>query len=209
MKPIESINYRGHIIEIHQDEDGPNPRTDYDNAATMICWHRNYDLGDKKKDFSEPSQAEAFFKEHNCIVLPLYLYDHSGITMSTGPFSCPWDSGQVGYIYMTRKKALKEYGKKILTKQLRAKIEKYMQGEVETYDSYLRGEAYGFIVKDKKDEEIESCWGFLGDMKYCIDEAKSTIDCAISYNLKKHIEQVKTWIKNKVPLNNRRIFSIA
>ena len=33
------------------------------------------------------------------VILPLYLYDHSGITISTGPFSCPWDSGQVGWIY--------------------------------------------------------------------------------------------------------------
>ena len=30
--------------------------------------------------------------------LPLYLYDHSGITMSTGSFCDSWDSGQVGFI---------------------------------------------------------------------------------------------------------------
>lgn len=33
------------------------------------------------------------------IILPLYLYDHGGITIKTNPFSCPWDSGQVGWIY--------------------------------------------------------------------------------------------------------------
>ena len=27
------------------------------------------------------------------VILPLYLYDHSGITMNTTGFSCPWDSG--------------------------------------------------------------------------------------------------------------------
>lgn len=32
------------------------------------------------------------------LMLPLYLYDHSGITMNTTGFSCPWDSGQVGWI---------------------------------------------------------------------------------------------------------------
>ena len=30
------------------------------------------------------------------VFLPLYLFDHSGITMNTSGFSCPWDSGQVG-----------------------------------------------------------------------------------------------------------------
>ena len=33
------------------------------------------------------------------VILSLYLYDHSGITMNTTGFSCPWDSGQVGWIY--------------------------------------------------------------------------------------------------------------
>lgn len=44
------------------------------------------------------------------IILPLYLYDHSGITMSTSGFSCPWDSGQVGWIYCSKEKFIKETG---------------------------------------------------------------------------------------------------
>ena len=35
------------------------------------------------------------------VFLPLYLFDHSGITMNTSGFSCPWDSGQVGWIFCT------------------------------------------------------------------------------------------------------------
>lgn len=44
------------------------------------------------------------------IILPLYLYDHSGITMSTSVFSCPWDSGQVGWIYASKQKFIDETG---------------------------------------------------------------------------------------------------
>ncbi len=44
------------------------------------------------------------------VILPLYLYDHGGITMSTGPFSCRWDSGQVGWIYAEKKKFIEETG---------------------------------------------------------------------------------------------------
>ncbi len=44
------------------------------------------------------------------VILPLYLYDHSGITMSTGAFSCRWDSGQVGWIYAEKKKFIEETG---------------------------------------------------------------------------------------------------
>ena len=43
--------------------------------------------------------------------LPLYLYDHGGITMSTNPFSCPWDDGgQVGWIYASKQKFIDETG---------------------------------------------------------------------------------------------------
>ena len=34
------------------------------------------------------------------ITLPLYLMDHSGLAMQTTSFNDPWDSGQVGWIYV-------------------------------------------------------------------------------------------------------------
>jgi hypothetical protein len=41
----------------------------------------------------------------NYVVLPVYIYDHSGITLNTTGFSCPWDSGQVGWIVCDLDKA--------------------------------------------------------------------------------------------------------
>lgn len=43
-------------------------------------------------------------------ILPLYLYDHSGLTMSTNDFGDRWDSGCVGFIYMDKDTAMKELG---------------------------------------------------------------------------------------------------
>lgn len=110
------------------------------------------------------------------IILPLYLYDHSGITMNTGGFSCPWDSGQVGYIYISRKDALKEHGWKILTAKRREQVQNFLENSVKEYDCYLRGEGYGFRVFEYECEpgaeppedldeweEGDSCWGFLGE----------------------------------------------
>lgn len=95
---------------------------------------------------------------NNAVILPLYLYDHSGITMNTSGFSCPWDSGQVGWIYATHEEVKKKYGD--LSPENLGKAESLLQSEVEEYDLYLTGQCYGFrLYKDK--DEIDSCWGFL------------------------------------------------
>lgn len=104
--------------------------------------------------------------QRHYIMADLYLYDHSGLAMSTGSFSCPWDSGQVGFIYVSREQVLKEYGWKRLTAKRREQIETYLTGEVETYDQYLQGQVYGFVVEKFEDGdwvEDDACWGFYGD----------------------------------------------
>ena len=95
------------------DYDAESPR-EWDNAGHMVCWHRHYNLGDKHK-FYDPEDFEETAKDWKgndriAVILSLYLYDHSGITMSCSPFSCPWDSGQVGYIYLTRGDAIARVG---------------------------------------------------------------------------------------------------
>ncbi len=95
------------------------------------------------------------------VILPLYLYDHSGISMSTGPFSCPCDSGQVGYIICDDGTIQNDF------KGDRDLAEKALQAEVEVYDQYLTGDVYGFIVEERDTEDdlwehVDSCCGFFG-----------------------------------------------
>lgn len=106
--------------------------------------------------------------ENYMVWLPLYLYDHSGLTMNTTGFSCSWDSGQVGWIYMARETFLAETG---WGEQLWPdKAIEMMQGSVKTYDQYLTGDVYGFTVYENTgteenpswDETDNSCWGFYG-----------------------------------------------
>lgn len=124
-------------------------------------------------EYNDMSRADLFkiIKEKGTIIKPLYLYDHSGITISTGRFFCPWDSGQVGYIYMTKDTMEKEGWNK-------EQATKYLESEVTVYDNYLTGEVYGFRIEDADGEEIESCWGYYGDdgKEDMIQECKQTID---------------------------------
>lgn len=36
-----------YLLQIMQDDDPLNPRTDYDNFGHMVCWHSRYNLGDE------------------------------------------------------------------------------------------------------------------------------------------------------------------
>ncbi len=172
--------------------------------AELIGWEGdkqqavyNYWFGRGKGTFSElHDYAHRQLKERiqeefdkQFISLPLYLYDHSGITMRTGPFSCPWDSGQVGLIYVSKAKVREEYGIKHVTKAWEEKVRTYLEGEVETYDQYLTGDVWGFRLYEVPDgvdpgelseeeiealEEVESCYGFFGE-DAALEEAKSNL----------------------------------
>jgi len=98
----------------------------------------------------------------NCI-LPLYLFDHSGLTMSTAPFGDRWDSGQVGWIYASKEDIGNNFPG-LSEDDGVDKAEDILRSEVETFDLYLRGECYGFELLENG-ITVDSCWGFLGDFK--------------------------------------------
>jgi len=191
MNIAETIEIEGFKVNICYDFDPASPR-EWDNLGKMICWHRRYDLGDLQskessdnwlchfarsftnyesldcsserfKELEDMTIEEAIsILEKHIIMLPLYLYDHSGITMRTYSFNDRWDSGQVGYIYVSIADAKKEYGWKQLTKARRKKLEEHLISEVKVYDDYLTGAVYGYQVVDEDDEVLDSCWGFFG-----------------------------------------------
>jgi hypothetical protein len=170
------------VLKIYHDENCPDPR-EWDNLGTMVCFHQRYRLGDRHdyrgpEDFwyalaeeivgdtsrverMTPEQREKVVRE-NAIILPLYLYDHSGLAMNTTGFSCPWDSGQVGWIYVLKEKVRKEYGVKRITKKVRDRVISVLKAEVEVYDRWLRGDTYGYALEDTEGNMIDSCWGFFG-----------------------------------------------
>lgn len=108
------------------------------------------------------SELEKLLERSKCIaLLPLYLYDHSGLTMNTTGFYDQWDSGQVGWIYADHEAIEKEYGE--VTNRSIMKAKERLLNEVQLYDSYLTGECYGYQLL-KNGEEIDNHWGFLGDI---------------------------------------------
>lgn len=187
---IRTEVYKGCKIHIHADYNAANPRED-ENLGTMVCFPRRYNLGDKHTFSLE--EAPGIEVRSDVISLPLYLYDHSGLTMNTTGFSCRWDSGKVGFIYVTHNKVREEYRVKRVGKKLRERVRQYLKNEVKTYDKWLTGSFVGFVIEwpeggDLEEDDMDSCWGF-DNVEYMVEECKSTIDNHWKNRIKKRQEE--------------------
>ena len=131
-------------IEIHNDFDPANPCEEWDMFGTIRFYKLGF--GHEKGDLDE------IFEDDNLLSLPIYAYDHGGMTISTKPFGCPWDSGLAGVIYV--RKDHPDFDTEAAASVL-------LGTEVRLLDQWLTGQVYGFIMYEG-DEETDSCWGFYG-----------------------------------------------
>jgi hypothetical protein len=189
MEAFEQFEVDGVTVEFHYDEWGGehcNPR-DMDNVTTMVCWHPDYVLGDEQfTDYDGRGAVETPFDTGNSSVgivsmehlrrylgicrqaihiRPLYLLDHSGLSIRAGSPSAAdpggWDTSMVGFVYTTHERITEQCGED--ARYHTAKwIAEQVEQDVRLYDSYLQGEVYGFVVAPGSADE-DSCWGFLGD----------------------------------------------
>ena len=116
MNRYEQITYKGHHINIYYDDCPESPR-EWSNLGTFYTAHRRYRPEkefDEHFDFDEVCDGrpgnirKSFLQKH--VALNLFLYDHSGLSISSGPFSCRWDSGWFGIVAVSVEQVKKEYG---------------------------------------------------------------------------------------------------
>ena len=170
----------------------------YENMVNMV-WSRKMTGPNPDERAVDDTMLNVISKKY--IMLPLYLLDHSGLAMKTTSFHDPWDSGQVGWIYVSKEDASKEFGGEKMTGALRKKAENLMRSEVAAYDSYLRGECYGFELY-KNGELEDSCWGFMGSIddvrkdmaEYLPDSCKGMVEHLEEHNQPATI--IKTLLKH-------------
>lgn len=162
------------VLELIHDQDAESPRNTQENLGTLIYGHRRYILGDERiTQGSMDAYLEYKGLDPDKIVsLPVYLYDHSGLAMSTRPFGDPFDSGCVGAIYATFDKIDAEFGNH--TEETLERVRDLLRAEISEMHEYLSGETYGFRAfqaqgaagSDNEDEPVDdketSVWGFLG-----------------------------------------------
>ena len=141
----QDIFYKGYKIKIRQDEDCESPNDWRDENLFLVYDHRQFTV---KRDGFEPRDVYNYLEdcheqeENNTYdkywIFPVEAYIHSGVSLSlfSGTKQCRWDSSVSGYIL-----ASKEEFKDLETAKTAA------EGLIKTWNQYLSGEIYGFIIE--------------------------------------------------------------
>lgn len=128
----------------------------------------SYCLGTEQVDEDRMVEIRDAIAEGRYIGIPVFAYVHSGVTIRAGSgFSCQWDSGQSGYVYVDREDPEVKYYRDD------EHVLEALRWLVKVTDDYLTGSVYGYRVIDPDGEEIDSRWGFYGDdeFDYMVEQA--------------------------------------
>jgi len=213
MSTVETETYKGHEIEIKYDQNPENCRTDWDNMTEIHCCSSRYYLGEHNhSSWEECDVAISEARKRGDLVFKVFAYIHSGTVLSLESFyghlpqgHAEFDSGQSGYMVVKKKDIIENWGKKNWTKELRKKAYEVALSDIKTFNSYLNGEVYGYIVDDDGED---SCYGYY-DTEDALQEARAVIDWIIKEKIKEHCEKLKKNIKGKVPLQYRTSLEIS
>lgn len=219
---VETAKFHEFTLRIRYDDSGAGDPRGNDNLTEMVCHHSRYTLGDRTPEGDEeealnrggwPLLARYLRMCKGALaVAPLGLYDHSGISMYVGTTRDPWDSGPVGFAFITKERwnLLQGEGvdpfkltevetplghfdsdqrKWIPGKEMKPLIDVCIEEEVKEYSSFIEGQVYGYEVLDENDETLDSCWGFVGDIKYVKEEAESAARAA--YRMKYPVPEAR------------------
>ena len=173
-------------LKIEYDDMPLNPRTDYDgNLCTIFSQRGNWDIGDSEFSYTRdeaPKKYEEFKNRQDkgeILMLPVYMYDHSGQTISLGDFHDRYDSGVCGYAFVEKKRIFEKYPD-ATEENWKEKAYKAIQVEIDIYDKYIKGETYAWLLEKAEETEHkrvsdgytwttveweveDSCGGYLGD----------------------------------------------
>jgi hypothetical protein len=162
------------VLVIEHDRYPVDPREFESECTTMYCKHKKYRLGDinakfivDDSEFSNWHDYEYVLKKNKYVFKPIYMYDHGGITLSASrfSFSCPWDSGRLGVIYISPQSLRMILGVKRIMKKDREWAGKMLVEQISEYNGYLNGNVYFGKVIDSETGEVlqDSVGGFYGE----------------------------------------------
>ena len=185
------------ILKIDYDECPSNPISkEFDEGilGTLAYKHSRYDftgadviadpidwLADKlglpevddySNDVLQKIEASFFDTANGFVAIPVFMYEHSGVTISSGSFNCRFDSGKLGYFYTSFDRIKELFVIDVVDDEAIERARKNLEVELKVFASYVEGKVFRFeVVKINKckccdaitEEQEDSCGGFYGD----------------------------------------------
>ena len=151
--------------EVRQEIDVINPRKMEGKIGHFTFAYRVYNLDDEDQKFDISAygswkEVEEMLKEVRgaYLVLCVSMTDHSGQTIYIGQPRDAWDSGIIGFCWMSKEEIVDLFGD--LSQQSLEQAEKALEEEVRRYDNWRNGEIYEAVIYDEGGEICDQFGGF-------------------------------------------------
>lgn len=150
---------------IERDECASSPSEWGDDNLFIVANHRQFYVpvpGEKRIAEDAEELVKRFTRTHWAFLVEAYI--HGGVVLAmAGERDFPdrrWDVSLVGYVFAAKKEW-----------RMSKTARKAARGLIETWNQYLSGDVWMYIIKDDEDECIDSCGGFYGE-KECREEGE-------------------------------------
>lgn len=188
--PIYTEEKEGIVIKIFNDDDSQSPSADGDTGLFLVGYHRSFWV-DAPKDSKgyrlfEKNELAAHLqsnKTYKSLFSPYHIfgleaYIHSGVSLALsfeGNFpDRQWDVSQLGAVFVSKK----EWPDKKRAREAALSL-------ISQWNDHLSGNVYGYKIETIDGQELDCCWGFVGDYeKYCLPEARNSAAPLITDNKK-------------------------
>lgn len=147
---------------INRSENPVSPR-EYFRVWTWVSNYRKFN-GDENADksildFYFKNRTEEIYQDKNIIIVPIYAYIHSGISLSTKRFNDKWDSGIFAVAYLKKSENPERFD--AISKELSIGVD--LSVEVSQLQDYLNGEVYSVErLDDESQESLDYCDDIYG-----------------------------------------------
>lgn len=174
-------------IEIENDSDSDNPRNWCNLGEFCVSNYSKYLDNESGIEIESESDFKALEKTH--IILPVSVYDHSGVSIYIGSPCDRWDSGQIGWYIASKEEIKRQFKVKRISPKLKSRVIEYLENEVETFNKWVNNEVYKFTLYHNGEEE-DSCGGFY-NIEDIYEYLPSEYTSAFSVEeMKQHIVEV-------------------
>lgn len=151
------------VVEISYDQFCENPLQDWDHVGhiVMVPHFSNFctEEGVTTEDYdSEAMKKVCRYTKTGGLYVPIYAYEHGGVSFSLSPFGDPWDSGCAGFFYVTPEEAERTWGHMTPTRRKVACLTE-AKSLVALMNAYAGGECYMLTLYDPDFNEVESLGG--------------------------------------------------